>query len=203
MYPRKHIFAFVGPSGCGKTTVLKRLLDEHGNQLGYVKTVTTRERRPDDTDDFYTFVSVDEFCKLDVSGRLLQNGDVYYAENWYDNDRAEVDAIFTDGKHGVCALLERSIETFRKAGYTVVVIRLKPVGDIDQRSSERRRADEKREREAAPPDTVIVNDFTKPDGLDRAVARAKEFIGSYICGGLRTARQAPAQGGARRGMSPL
>ncbi len=172
----KRIFAFVGPSGCGKTSIMEALLKKHGRRVGFVKTVTTRAPRAPEENALYTFVTTEAFMELLAKNRLLQHGEVYYAGHWYDNDRADVDAVFEAGKVGICALVEKSIATFRDAGYRVVMIRVRPKGGHDGRSEERRRLDEERERDGPKPDHVIVNDFAHPKGLRRAVAAAERII---------------------------
>lgn len=184
----KTIFAFVGPSGCGKTTVMEALLKKHKGRLGFVKTVTTRPPRGTEEQELYTFVSTEAFMSLLAENRLLQKGAVYYAGHWYDNDRADVDAVFEAGKHGICALLENSIVTFRDAGYRVVMIRIRPKGGHDGRSDERRKLDEEREKNGPAPDAVIENDFAHPKGAARAIAAAERIIRRHVKGGLAKKR---------------
>ncbi len=176
---RKLIFAFIGPSGCGKTSIIEALLEKYGHRLSFVKTVTTRPPRSPKEHALYTFVSTMEFMDLLADKRLLQNGKAFYAENWYDNDRADIDTIFAAGKIGICALLENSIATFREAGYEVVTIRVRPIGGHDGRTEARRIADEERERNGPTPDAVIENDFSDPHGLVRAVNGAEAIVRRY------------------------
>jgi guanylate kinase len=182
---RKLIFAFVGPSGCGKTTVMEALLKKHKQRLGFVKTVTTRPSRAPEEAALYTFVSTEQFMELLAANRLLQQGSVYYAGNWYDNDRADVDAVFAAGKVGICALVENSVTTFREAGYEVIMVRIKPLGAHDGRSEERRVIDQERERGGPKADAVIVNDFTHPKGATRVVASAESVIRRFAKDALR------------------
>jgi guanylate kinase len=66
-----------GPGGTGKSTLI-RMWRKADPDLGYVKNVTTRSRRPPDPisgvndDDFFDFVSRDQFRELVLQGELAQ-----------------------------------------------------------------------------------------------------------------------------------
>jgi len=70
-------FVLSGPGGTGKSTLIRRWL-EADPDIGYVKNVTTRNRRPPDPtsgvndDDFFDFVSRARFRELVETDQLAQ-----------------------------------------------------------------------------------------------------------------------------------
>lgn len=64
-----------GPSGVGKTTLLQKLKSDFG--LKETLSLTTRERRPSDSDECYRFVTREEFEEADLVERTEFNGNLY------------------------------------------------------------------------------------------------------------------------------
>lgn len=56
------LIIFSAPSGAGKTTIVRHLLEKHGDKIAFSISATTRAPRGAEKDgkDYY-FVSVDEF----------------------------------------------------------------------------------------------------------------------------------------------
>lgn len=74
MEEEKRIIAIMGPSGAGKTT-LGNLLSKKNN-IVVPRHVTTRNKRCDDADGFYRYVSHEEFNQYNLNGEfLLFSGD--------------------------------------------------------------------------------------------------------------------------------
>ncbi len=61
----------IGPSGVGKSVVLRRLKARHP-EFVFPRSATTRERRPDEGDDLYRFVSDAVFDQLVSQGKVLE-----------------------------------------------------------------------------------------------------------------------------------
>jgi len=77
--PGNKVIAFIGPSAGGKTTLLDEIV-----HMGYaVRNVsyTTRDRRPDESEDAYHFVSKEEFARLEREGIFLET--TRYADRSY------------------------------------------------------------------------------------------------------------------------
>lgn len=76
-----------GPSGVGKSTVVAELRERR--RFHFSVSATTRERRPDETDDVdYHFVTVDRFKKMIEAGELLEWAE--YAGRYYGTPRQPV-----------------------------------------------------------------------------------------------------------------
>lgn len=175
------IFAIVGPSGCGKTTLIERMIERYPDNLGVVRTVTTRNRREGEDDTHYQFVSDEEFTSLVLHGRLIQNGKTSYAGHYYDNDRLEIEELLAL-QFGICAWIESTVTLFRELGYSVFMVRVTPSGaNYMNRSSTRKVEDNARENIGPVPDKVIVNSFDEKDGLDVASDILASYISSCMC----------------------
>jgi len=83
------------PSGAGKTTLSRMLLAvESGLQMSV--SVTTRPKRPGETDgEDYIFVGPDTFCEMRDKGGLLEWAEVF--GNSYGTPKRPVDEALADG----------------------------------------------------------------------------------------------------------
>lgn len=85
-----------GPSGVGKTSLCNRLVEKLGDAV-YSISVTTRPKRPGDTDGHeYFFVSDDEFERLKSAGQLLEWARVHGHQ--YGTPRPFVEERLAEGK---------------------------------------------------------------------------------------------------------
>lgn len=64
----KELIVITGPSGSGKTTLLNELKKRYS--IGIPKQVTTRKPRIDDNPNLYSYISIEEFEKLQREGRF-------------------------------------------------------------------------------------------------------------------------------------
>lgn len=83
-----------GPSGVGKTTLLQKLKEDF--HLKETLSLTTRERRPSDSDECYRFVSKEEFMKADLVERTFFNGN-HYGTARKDVDESDILVADLDG----------------------------------------------------------------------------------------------------------
>ena len=83
-FNNKHIIAINGPSGAGKTTLGDLLALR--NNLGVPFHCTTRLRRSDDKDNFYRYLSHEEYNELLKEGKfLISSGDGPIVSKEYGN----------------------------------------------------------------------------------------------------------------------
>ncbi len=84
------------PSGAGKTTISHRLLEGDDGLILSVS-VTTRVKRPDETDGIdYRFVDQETFDRMARRGELLEHARVFGHD--YGTPRAPVEAALADGR---------------------------------------------------------------------------------------------------------
>ena len=86
------------PSGAGKTTLVKHLLSELGNELGFCVSVTTRKPRTGEANgESYEFVSQEQFEGFIKDNALLEYEQVYQC-SYYGTLAQNVEAIENQGK---------------------------------------------------------------------------------------------------------
>ncbi|MEE9301130.1 MAG: guanylate kinase [Alphaproteobacteria bacterium] len=84
------------PSGAGKTTISRRLLEEDDN-LTLSVSVTTRPRRPSETDGVdYRFIEKQAFDRMVAHGELMEHAMVF--GHYYGTPREEVEAALALGR---------------------------------------------------------------------------------------------------------
>jgi len=66
----------IGPSGVGKSVILLELRKRHP-ELHFPRSATTRERRPNEGDALYQFISDEEFDALIANEKLLEWANVH------------------------------------------------------------------------------------------------------------------------------
>ncbi|MFC3040277.1 guanylate kinase [Virgibacillus xinjiangensis] len=90
------LFILSGPSGVGKGTVRKALF-ERDPDLKYSISMTTREKRPGETDGIdYFYKTQEEFQELIKNNQLLEYAQ--YVNNYYGTPRAYVEETLEAGK---------------------------------------------------------------------------------------------------------
>ncbi|GAB3067707.1 guanylate kinase [Virgibacillus ainsalahensis] len=89
------LFILSGPSGVGKGTVRKALFEEV-TDLRYSISMTTRDRRPGETDGVdYFYKTKEDFEKLIKDNQLLEYAQ--YVNNYYGTPRAYVEETIAAG----------------------------------------------------------------------------------------------------------
>lgn len=102
-----------GPSGAGKSTILRRLLDEHGEKFGFSISHTTREKR----DDEIAGVSY-HYVERDAMERMIEAGDFVetteYNGNLYGTTLGAVDKVHLTGKTCIFDIEMEGVKQIRK-----------------------------------------------------------------------------------------
>lgn len=88
-----------GPSGVGKSTCVKRLLQTCNLPLELSVSATTRPKRPDEINGLhYSFVSQEEFKRLESEGAFLETTEVFGVGHQYGTLQEKVTTGLNAGK---------------------------------------------------------------------------------------------------------
>ncbi len=93
------LFIFSAPSGAGKTTIVKRLLEKHGDKIAFSISASTRAPRGNEQDgvDYY-FISKDDFLHKVAKHEFIEFEEVY-SGTFYGTLKSEVERLWNQGKH--------------------------------------------------------------------------------------------------------
>jgi guanylate kinase len=113
-----------GPSGVGKDSVLEEM-KSRGLPFHFVITATTRNPRPDETDEVdYFFLSEDDFAKMIDEGELLEYAVVY--QDYKGIPKSQVRKALNSGKNVIMRIDVQGAETVRKLAKDALMIFLLP-----------------------------------------------------------------------------
>ena len=171
------IFAFVAASGSGKTTMVEAAVKRLAGQLQVVRSTTTRASRGSADDMHYRHYSREQFQQAIAQGKLDYH--VEYAGNFYGILASDLDDLLAKS-HGILALVEESVRLLRARGYDVRVMKIIKKGAPEFPDALRNKVDAERERDPLKADVVIVNEFDRPDGLQRATDQMVAYIQGAI-----------------------
>ncbi|WP_437919392.1 guanylate kinase [Sphingobacterium sp. LRF_L2] len=92
------LIIFSAPSGAGKTTIVRRLLEKHGDKISFSISASTRNPREGEIDgkDYY-FISNDDFLHRIAKHEFIEFEEVY-SGTFYGTLRKEVERIWDEGK---------------------------------------------------------------------------------------------------------
>jgi guanylate kinase len=174
------IVVLSGPGGVGKGTIVRRLVD-HDRSLHLSRSWTTRQCRPEESQDAYVFVSRDEF-----EARIERDGFLEYTEflgNYYGTPSPEVPdgltlvlEIEVDGAQQVKRLHPDAVLVFvLPPSREEQERRLRGRGDPEDKVQQRvRKAEDEEPVGIAIADHVVVN-----DDLDRTVSEIADLIEAH------------------------
>lgn len=182
------IVVISGPGGVGKGTIVDRLLERDPN-LWLSRSWTTRDRRPSEAEDAYTFVTAEEFlAMLDADGFLeytyFEGSGHYYGtpQQEIPPDKDLLLEIEIDGAGQVKRRYPDAVVIFIvPPSREVQEQRLRARGDDEEHVQRRLAVGETEERIGRHlADHVVVN-----DDLDRAVEEVAGILQRYrtICPG--------------------
>ena len=103
-----------GVSGVGKSTIVKRFIEENSEKYELARSVTTRKARTEN--EYYTFVSREEFQALLEEGEFLETNLYQGSKELYGTPRREVERIVAMGRIPVLEI-ERQIESSADQNY--------------------------------------------------------------------------------------
>ena len=93
--PRNTATVIIGPSGSGKSKIATRFLGKT-DRFEKLVSYTTKDPTAVEENQWYNYVSVEEFRKMCESGEMFQS--TMYAGHGYGSRRTDVDAILAEGK---------------------------------------------------------------------------------------------------------
>ena len=171
-----------GPSGVGKDTIIDALKRRKPAQpRRYVITVTTRDRRENETDGVhYHFYSVDDYQRLVASEGLLEASLVH--DHWYGTPRDQVQSAIRSGRDAILKIDVQGADKVRARIPEALLIFVVPpsIEELERRLRERRTETreqaELRLRNARIEmartgefDHVVVNETDKVDATAEAI----------------------------------
>lgn len=169
----KDILAFVGSSGVGKTMLMRELLAAMPEKAAACMSVTTRPPRgSDEHDSMYRFTSREDFEQRIANGAFIHW--VRHAGNYYGTQRTDANEVLCD-RYAIGAFLEQGVQNLRAGGYTVRVIKVRPVGPFVPNEPARREEDAAREKIDVHPEITITNDFAQ-GGRERAIGVLLAYV---------------------------
>ena len=184
--PEPILFVLSGPSGVGKDAILSRMkaLDI---PLEFIVTVTTRPKRPGETDNVdYHFISNEEFKHLIECKDLFEHACVY--GNYYGVPARPVREALSQGQDVIAKVDVQGAATIKKLIPRGVFIFLMPpsmeelAARLKKRRTESKEALEKRLETARDEigrrsmfDYVVINEA---DRIDETVSQIQEIISS-------------------------
>lgn len=178
-----------GPSGVGKDAALSRM-KACGFPLKYVTTMTTRLRRPNETDGKdYHFASTQQFQDMIKNNEMLEWAEVY--GNWYGIPKSEVEKPLEMGEDVIVKIDIQGAATIRKILPQAVFIFLAPTSMDDLRIRLKQRHTESPSdfalrlkvagdemKQLSLFDYVVINRWDK---IDQAVADITGIIRAEKC----------------------
>ncbi len=187
---RKKILVFTAPSGAGKTTVVRHLLDEYRDALGFSVSATTRKKRKHERGgrDYY-FISEEEFKKSIENDEFVEWEEVY-ENQFYGTLKSEVERLWKKGKIVVFDIDVKGAWNIKKTygddslvvfisppSLEILIERLKNRGTESEKSLKKRIARVKKEMEYKDKfDIVLVNDFL-PETFRNAEKIVEDLLG--------------------------
>ena len=90
------VVVLVGPSGSGKSKIARRLLNKT-DKFEKLVSYTTNDPTATEKNEWYNYVSIEEFRNMCDSGELCQS--TMYAGHGYGSKKGDVEKILSKGKH--------------------------------------------------------------------------------------------------------
>jgi len=186
---RPLLIVLSGPSGAGKDAILTRMR-ESNCPLKYITTLTTRPRRPAETNNVdYHFVPVEKFQEMIERNELLEYASVY--GNWYGVPKKPVKQALDAGQDTIVKVDIQGAATIRKILPGAVIIFLMPpsLEELKQRLKQRHteapidlalriKTAEEEIKQLSSFDYVV---FNRQGEIDRAVSEIQSIVTAEKC----------------------
>lgn len=109
----KKIFVLCGPGGVGKSEIAKAVAEKMG--LKFVTAYTTRDRRKEETNRDYNFVSKDEFLSFVQEGEMAEYS--LFCGDYYGRKRADFENALSCANMCLTIIDPISIKDIKNLGY--------------------------------------------------------------------------------------
>ncbi|MFD2969391.1 guanylate kinase [Sphingobacterium bambusae] len=183
------LIIFSAPSGAGKTTIVKRLLEKHGDKIVFSISASTRAPRGAEVDgkDYY-FISKEDFLHKIAKHEFIEFEEVY-AGTFYGTLRKEVERIWAEGKSVIFDIdvvgglrlkskfPEKALAIFvNPPSLDVLKARLTGRGTDSEEKLQERFAKAETELSYADKFDVVLNNFD----LDTACDEAEQLVTDFL-----------------------
>ena len=124
---KPRLIVISAPSGAGKTTLCEMLIKEFSDQVGLSISMTTRPKRPTETDGIhYHFVTPEKFQQSVTKGELAEHAQVH--GNLYGTPKSEIDKHLGAGRNVLFDIDVQGAEALKRLfpSQTVVVFIFPP-----------------------------------------------------------------------------
>ena len=113
------VVVLVGPSGSGKSKIARKLLNKT-DKFEKLVSYTTNDPTANEKNEWYNYVSIEEFRNMCDSGQLCQS--TMYAGHGYGSKKGDIERILNSGKHvlttmDICGAM--SLKTYFKNVITI------------------------------------------------------------------------------------
>lgn len=92
------LILIAGSSGSGKNTIIQELISRNPN-IKFLKSCTTRKKRPNEHDESYIYLSKEEFDKKLKQGEMFEHEEIH--QNFYGLLKSSLEEVIKNDKNDI------------------------------------------------------------------------------------------------------